>query len=124
MTPAVSPVLNTVEEWTLQNSTTDDHPFHIHVNDFQVMSVNGKPYHATGLQDVVTIPKQYKDSSGAIVNGEVVIRQRYTDFTGWFVYHCHILQHEDLGMMATIQVRARKDDPITPPPDPAASQTG
>lgn len=124
MTPAVSPVLNTVEEWTLQNSTTDDHPFHIHVNDFQVMSVNGKPYHATGLQDVVTIPKQYKDSSGAIVNGEVVIRQRYTDFTGWFVYHCHILQHEDLGMMATIQVRAHKDDPITPPPDPAASQTG
>ncbi|MGH8909858.1 MAG: multicopper oxidase family protein [Egibacteraceae bacterium] len=116
MTPAVSPVLNTVEEWTLENATSDDHPFHIHVNDFQVMSVNGQPYDASGLQDVVNIPKRYRNESGEVVNGQVVIRTEFTDFTGWFVYHCHILNHEDAGMMATIQVRANATDPITPPP--------
>ncbi|MGH8907966.1 MAG: multicopper oxidase family protein [Egibacteraceae bacterium] len=116
MAPSFSPVLGTIEEWTLQNSTTDDHPFHIHVNDFQVLSVNGQPYDAHGHQDVVVIPKQYENESGQVVNGEVVVRIKFTDFAGWFVYHCHILQHEDAGMMATVQVRANATDPITPPP--------
>ena len=121
MMPPVSPILNTIEEWTLQNSTADDHPFHIHVNDFQVLSVNGQPYQANGHQDVVIIPKQYTDATGELRNGEVVIRSKFTDFTGWFVYHCHILQHEDLGMMATIQVRESESDPITPPPPEGTS---
>ncbi|MFN8126964.1 MAG: multicopper oxidase domain-containing protein [Candidatus Nanopelagicales bacterium] len=92
--------LGSVEEWTLKNThakTTAEnsqHPFHIHVNDVQVMSVNGRPYHARGLQDVVVIP----------VNGEVVIRQRFEDFTGKFVFHCHILDHEDGGMMRAVRV--------------------
>ena len=42
----VTPRLGTIEEWTLRNSSSEDHPFHIHVNDFQVMSVNGKAYRA------------------------------------------------------------------------------
>ncbi len=40
----VAPVLGTLEQWKLRNVTTEDHPFHIHVNDFQLMKVNGRPY--------------------------------------------------------------------------------
>ena len=47
--------LGEVEEWTLKNIDVDEHPFHIHVNDFQVMSVNGQPYQAPGLQDTVVL---------------------------------------------------------------------
>ena len=98
-----TPKLGTVEEWTLKNVTGEDHPFHIHVNDFQVMSVNGKPYDAASLQDIVKIPAK----------GEVVIRQRFADFTGKFVFHCHILAHEDNGMMAIVDVT------VDGKPDPA-----
>jgi len=126
MIPPVSPILDTVEEWHLQNATTDDHPFHIHVNDFFVVSVNGKRYPANSRQDTVIIPKQTQAPSkmvdgkkvpGELINGEVVIRTRFKQFTGWFVYHCHILSHEDIGMMATIQVRKDMRDPIEAPPE-------
>ena len=101
----VAPLVGSVEEWTLRNVTSEDHPFHIHVNDFQVMRVNRKPYRARGLQDVVIIPK----------HGSVVIRNPFRRYTGHFVFHCHILGHEDGGMMKTVQVR-RKGQKPTPPP--------
>ena len=108
MQPLDAPYLGTVEEWTLINESEYDHPFHIHVNGFQVMSVEGKRVHANGHQDVVNIPKQHVENS-KLVNGRVVIRQRFETYTGWFVFHCHILEHEDVGMMAAIQVRNHGD---------------
>ncbi len=86
--------LGDIEEWTLKSMDDDEHPFHIHVNDFQVISVNGQPYKAHGLQDTVLIPP----------HGEVVIRIPFKDFEGKFVYHCHILFHEDGGMMGVVRV--------------------
>jgi suppressor of ftsI len=90
--------LGTVEEWKLVNLDPADsgniHPFHIHVNDFQVVSVNGKPYDAHGYQDTVIIP----------TNGEVVIRIPFEDFVGKSVYHCHLMFHGDYGMMGTFEV--------------------
>ena len=90
--------LGDVEEWKLINLDDDEsgniHPFHIHVNDFQVISVNGKPYHARGLQDTVIIP----------TNGEVVIRIPFKDFVGKSVYHCHLMFHGDQAMMGTFEV--------------------
>ena len=76
--------------------TREQHPFHIHVNDFQVISVNGRPYEATGLQGHRAAPG----------GGQIVIRMRFIDFTGKFVFHCHILAHEDGGMMGTVVVEA------------------
>jgi FtsP/CotA-like multicopper oxidase with cupredoxin domain len=108
MRPEAAPYLGTVEEWRLINNTSDDHPFHIHVNGFQVIATTaddpaGALHTVTvhGHQDIVTIPKRFAKGT----NGEVIIRQRFETYTGWFVFHCHILQHEDAGMMATIQVR-------------------
>ena len=91
--------LGTVEEWKLVNlddaESGNIHPFHIHVNDFQVMSVNGKPYHARGLQDTVILPTG---------GGEVVVRIPFKDFVGKSVYHCHMMFHGDFGMMGTFEV--------------------
>jgi FtsP/CotA-like multicopper oxidase with cupredoxin domain len=86
--------LGNVEEWTIYNVTAEQHPFHLHVNDFQVVSVNGQPYNAAGLQDVLTIP----------ADGKVVIRAPFVDVGGTFVLHCHILYHEDHAMMAVVEV--------------------
>ncbi len=100
-----TPQLGTTEEWTIRNVTAEDHPFHIHVNDFQVMSVKGKRYDAVSLQDIVKVP----------AHGQVVIRMRFETFTGSFVFHCHILAHEDGGMMAIVDVTADgKPDPSSP----------
>jgi suppressor of ftsI len=87
--------LNTTEEWTLRNVADEMHTFHAHVNDIQVMSVNGKPYDARSWQDTVQVQPK---------GGEVVIRMRFRDFLGKYPFHCHILNHEDHGMMANIEV--------------------
>ena len=100
--PAVidwSPTLDSVEEWTLQNDSNVGHPFHIHVNPFQVIAINGVPLPVPEWRDTVLIPKKSLNTSGT-----VTIRQRYKDFKGLFVFHCHILVHEDIGMMQTVNV--------------------
>jgi FtsP/CotA-like multicopper oxidase with cupredoxin domain len=86
--------LGTTEEWRITNTSREAHPFHIHVNDFEVMSVNGKPYSARSEQDIVPLPP----------GGEVVIRMHFNRFLGTYVFHCHILAHEDNGMMGIIDV--------------------
>lgn len=53
-----APKLGTIEEWTLTNATSEQHPFHIHINDFKVLSINGVPYQANGEQDTVVLPPE------------------------------------------------------------------
>ena len=89
--------VGTTEEWLLRNTTPEDHPFHIHTNHFIVEKVNGKRVAIHGFEDTVQIPRQINGKAGT-----VLIRQRYRTFTGEAVFHCHILFHEDHGMMANI----------------------
>jgi len=86
--------LNAVEEWTIFNTSTTYHPFHIHINPFQIYSVNGERLTSTVWADTVLLPPQ----------GQVVIRSRFQDFTGPYVLHCHILLHECVGMMQVVNV--------------------
>ncbi len=86
--------LGSVEQWTLVNSNEEWHTFHIHTNDFQVVSVNGKRVPYVDYEDNVALPP----------HSHTVILMQPTDFTGKFVFHCHITFHEDHGMMATVQV--------------------
>ncbi|WP_406432691.1 multicopper oxidase family protein [Streptomyces sp. NBC_01589] len=86
--------LNTVEEWTVRNDSNEEHSFHVHVDDFQLMSINGRPHHGHGLQDTASVPAK----------GRLVIRIHFTNYTGKTVYHCHILNHEDAGMMAVLEI--------------------
>lgn len=83
-----------VEEWTLVNTTPFPHPLHIHVNPFQLMDVNGVPDPRKPWLDTVPVPAA----------GTVRFRTRFTDFSGRYVMHCHILPHEDTGMMINVNI--------------------
>jgi FtsP/CotA-like multicopper oxidase with cupredoxin domain len=98
--------LGSIEEWTVRNSSAELHTFHIHQVKFQVISLNGKAVQFDGLVDTVNVP----------IHGELKIRLAFTDPTivGRFLYHCHILEHEDKGMMAQIEVY---DPKVGPMPD-------
>jgi FtsP/CotA-like multicopper oxidase with cupredoxin domain len=85
--------INGVEEWTFLNQTTEDHPIHIHTNDFQVVAVNGKKRKPEAPIDNYILPR----------NGSITLRFQPRTYEGIAVFHCHILFHEDSGMMATIK---------------------
>lgn len=99
------------EEWRVsQNltSTAPFHVFHIHTNPFQVVSTfdtTGKQitYPEPIWQDSVTLPSNQNPGDPNNPQGEVVIRQRFEDYTGLYVLHCHFLGHEDRGMMLSVQ---------------------
>lgn len=77
----------TVEEWVIKNTTPMRHPIHLHTWGFQIQGTQG-------WQDMVDVP----------AHSTAVIRVAFDDFTGKTVLHCHILDHEDTGMMAVIKV--------------------
>ena len=86
--------LGTVEEWTLTNASPMEHPFHLHVWPMQVVDApDVDPSGPPDWRDVVIVPAY----------GQVTVRIRFADFDGRAVYHCHILDHEDHGMMGIIQ---------------------
>lgn len=100
--------LNAVEEWTIVNFNNIRHPFHIHVNPMYVVAVNGKrlaePYWAD------TVPLPYNDNapppgtnSPATITS-ITFRMRFLHYTGRYVMHCHMLVHEDMGMMQGVTV--------------------
>ncbi|MEU0569466.1 multicopper oxidase family protein [Nonomuraea sp. NPDC005983] len=86
--------LNTVEEWTVRNDSNEEHSFHVHTNDFQLMSINGRRHQGHGWQDTASV----------LPKGQIVVRIRFADYTGKTVLHCHILNHEDAGMMAVLEI--------------------
>lgn len=93
--------LGDVEEWRLFNPSQELHQFHIHQVDFQVTEINGKKVQFSGYRDNVFIP----------ATGSITVRIPFRDpvILGKFVYHCHILEHEDGGMMQAIQVVKPED---------------
>jgi len=150
--------LNTVEEWQIENATAQpniSHPFHIHINPFQIVEVfdpnqqvqttnnngtvdkyvapdkvvdasvqcpitadngtwkdchNDEAYDKTPRVwwDVFPIPSGRNitfNGTAQLVPGHFRMRSRFVDFPGEYVIHCHILAHEDRGMMALVEVR-------------------
>jgi FtsP/CotA-like multicopper oxidase with cupredoxin domain len=85
--------LNDVEDWEIINASMMAHPFHLHTNPFQVLDSAGEPERA--WRDVVLVE----------AGDRVRIRVRFSDFPGKAVYHCHIPEHEDLGMMGVIEMQ-------------------
>lgn len=106
-------VLNTAEEWTIQNTSPVAHPFHIHLNPFFIKEFfdpnEGLPDPGRRWQDTIIIPPAKGDTPG-----HVVIRHRFPDITGPYVLHCHILGHEDRGMMQLVEVVATEADCAAP----------
>ena len=93
--------LGDVEEWTVQNTSGEVHAFHIHQTDFLVTEINGVPQPFDGLHDTVNLPYAVNGRPGVV---KFIIPFTDRVIVGKFVYHCHILEHEDGGMMAVVQV--------------------
>lgn len=93
-----------VQEWTLVNHTKAPHTFHIHQTDFLITSINGIPVEADSVFfDNVTVGVH--EENGSVVGDTVTVRFAFHPVAvGPFVYHCHVLLHEDLGMMQNICV--------------------
>jgi FtsP/CotA-like multicopper oxidase with cupredoxin domain len=108
--PLVQPRLGSTEEWTFINHNNDEHPIHVHVNEFQVMSSTDPVRDIrTGVQpwveDNVNVPAPLLEPDETVIEvGKAVLRSQFTDFTGPFVMHCHRLNHEDNGLMAMVNV--------------------
>ncbi|MCY0991216.1 multicopper oxidase domain-containing protein [Nannocystis sp. ILAH1] len=108
-------LLGAVEEWTLLNKFTVGmgvHPFHIHVNSFLVTSINGKKPSQPIWRDTCIVPM-----SGTDADGSLAFLSRFLHFKGPYVLHCHILEHEDEGMMQLVEVQEAACPP--PPVDDA-----
>ena len=84
--------LGMVEDWEIINQGTMDHPFHLHMNSFQILNSEGQPERA--WKDVMLVRAGQRRR----------FRVRFEDFAGKTVYHCHILDHEDMGMMGVVEI--------------------
>jgi FtsP/CotA-like multicopper oxidase with cupredoxin domain len=111
--------LGGLQDWVLENWTTITHPFHIHINPFQVTQIDTPtgpsqwssyaPKDNFVWQDVIALPpaRLDTDQSGRVTQltpGRIRIRHTFLDFVGTYVLHCHILAHEDRGMMQLVRV--------------------
>ena len=98
-----------VEDWIIENRSTELHAFHIHQVHFMLIDWSGMPVNEPFLRDTVNVP-YYK--SQMLQYPSIRLRMDFRDpnTVGTFVYHCHLLEHEDGGMMGTIRVVPAKGD--------------
>ena len=86
--------LGTTEIWQIENVVGMDHPFHLHGFQFQVLDRDGVPEPYLSWKDSVNVPKHSK----------VRIVVKFDDYAGKWMFHCHILDHEDMGMMGILEL--------------------
>jgi FtsP/CotA-like multicopper oxidase with cupredoxin domain len=117
--PTITVPADSVEEWTVENWTNEVHAFHIHQVHFRVLSVNGQPVADGALLDTVTVPAAAPvaaappapaDVTGAsqVAPGQVRIKLFFPEsLAGDIPFHCHLVDHEDHGMMGVLRVTPR-----------------
>jgi len=93
----------TVEDWIIENRSSELHAFHIHQLHFMLVDFDGRPVNEPFLRDTVNVPYY---NGKTLVYPSVRLRMDFRDpnTIGDFVYHCHLLEHEDGGMMGLIRV--------------------
>lgn len=113
--PLVQPRLSTIEKWSFINLNNDQHPIHVHINDFQVVEIVDP---TLGPEGTVTGPRMWgqdnintpvpkvssKPPNKVIHPGAVRIATYFQQYLGTFVFHCHRLNHEDGGLMALVNI--------------------
>lgn len=108
--PLLQPRLDSIEEWTFINNNNDEHPIHIHVNDFQTVasfdpSIGIKESAEQWFIDNANVPVPVLGPGEAVIQpGTLSLRSSFDHFTGLFVMHCHRLNHEDNGLMTLVNV--------------------
>jgi FtsP/CotA-like multicopper oxidase with cupredoxin domain len=93
----------TVEDWIIENRSSELHAFHIHQMHFMLVDYQGRPMNEPFLRDTINVPYY---NGRALEYPRVTLRMDFRDpnTIGDFVYHCHLLEHEDGGMMGLIRV--------------------
>jgi FtsP/CotA-like multicopper oxidase with cupredoxin domain len=100
--PAITTRIGEVEDWTVENRSGETHAFHIHQLHFLFLATNGVADPNPQLRDTVVVPAW--SGTGAYPSVTLRLDFRDPEIAGTFVFHCHVLDHEDAGMMAKIQV--------------------
>jgi len=107
--------LGKAEEW-FATALNENHPLHIHVNPFEIISIKDAEGHDVTDPagpaydpDYAGLIGQWKDTIFVKENVRIVFRTRYERFTGDFVMHCHIMFHGDHGMMQNLRIAAEGD---------------
>ena len=127
--PAIVVKAGTTEEWVIENWTNELHTFHIHQLHFRVLDVDGRPAAAPELLDVVEVPYAtatgYRSKEGPVRPGRIRIRMTFpADLAGDIPFHCHLVDHEDNGMMAVLRIvkTGAVAKAVAPSPPPAAAR--
>jgi FtsP/CotA-like multicopper oxidase with cupredoxin domain len=107
----------TVEDWIIENRSSELHAFHIHQLHFLLLDYSGRPVNENFLRDTVNVP-YFNGRQLAYPSVRLRMDFRDPNMVGTFPYHCHLLEHEDKGMMGTIRVERQ-----TPSQPLAASGT-
>jgi len=103
--PAITTKVGAVEDWTIENRSAEVHEFHMHQIHFLLLQNSGQPVALDRRQFLDTVNIPYWDGKGPYPS--VTVRMDFRGMiAGDLVYHCHILGHEDNGMMAIIRVLA------------------
>jgi spore coat protein A, manganese oxidase len=108
------PVLGTTEVWQIVDAMKITHPFHIHLVEFQVLDrrpfdidefhKSGKIVFTGEAEKPDANEQGWKDTVRATGRHVTRIIMRFAPFPGFYVYHCHILEHEDMDMMRPFQI--------------------
>ena len=122
-------ILDTAEDWIIKSppmpdtmegkhavmhhDNTEGHPFHIHVNSFEIIAMADVDSNGVASNEVRYSPDEIliQDTVWVPLGKQVTIRQKYKQWTGKAVYHCHILPHEDTGMMQNLMIWNSKFTP-------------
>jgi len=104
--PSIVTTQGSVEDWTIENRAQENHEFHMHQIHFLTLAQNGKALPPEQQQFLDTVNVPYWNGVGPYPSVTLRMDFRGPD-VGDFVYHCHILDHEDAGMMAIIRVLPR-----------------
>jgi len=101
--PNITVMQGTVEDWTIENRSQEVHTFHIHQIHFLVLESGGRRIGEPALRDTVNVP--YWDGKSKYPSVRLRMDFRSPRIVGIFPYHCHLLEHQDGGMMGTIRVQ-------------------
>ena len=105
--PAIVTQQGAVEDWIIENHSREVHAFHMHQLHYLLVEKNGVPVPSQNVQDTVEVDP-WDGVSKTYPSVRVRMDFRYPESVGTFLYHCHILDHEDGGMMAKIEVDPAK----------------
>jgi FtsP/CotA-like multicopper oxidase with cupredoxin domain len=111
-----------VEDWIIENRSSELHAFHIHQVHFMMIDWSGVPVNEPFLRDTINVP-YYSGRGLAYPSVKLRLDFRDPNSIGTFVYHCHLLEHEDNGMMGLIRVEPADSSHAATAPNSQAAQT-